>query len=218
MTASCHLRQHCTILILAFTLVALATSRIEAGANPDFRIVLHAKQTSFENCNGYLPVDCVNVQPTVNVQAAPLGVFVLIYNYEAASGLQTALQWTGWSRTFSIWDCLQMCDPGPCPPPINPPGTEIIAVAFTGCVTGPALVSVGRIFFVPAGNAGCITQSDPGLPLGIHLLDCEGGWDQITDPESPRLGKICVNAGGVNACAGAVPVESATWGRIKATY
>ena len=156
--------------------------------------------------------------PTVNVQAAPLGVFVLIYNYEAASGLQTALQWTGWSRTFSIWDCLQMCDPGPCPPPINPPGTEIIAVAFTGCVTGPALVSVGRIFFVPAGNAGCITQSDPGLPLGIHLLDCEGGWDQITDPESPRLGKICVNAGGVNACAGAVPVESATWGRIKATY
>lgn len=63
MTTSYHLRQLCTILTLSATLGTLAATQVTAGANPDFRIVLHAKPSSFEPCNGYLPVDCATLHP-----------------------------------------------------------------------------------------------------------------------------------------------------------
>jgi hypothetical protein len=220
MTTSYHLRPLCTILILAVTLGVGAVD-VSAGTNPNFRIVLHAKQSSFEPCNGYLPVNCVDVPPTVNLpSAAPTAVFVLLFNYTAASGIQTGFEWPGWSLTFSLWDCgILNCDFAPCNYP-NPPGPMegILEGDFIGCVTGPALKVIGRMHFVPAGSPGCISQFIPDLPNGIHLRDCTGGVDLITDASSPRLGKICVGLGGVNACESVVPVESSTWGNIKATY
>src|SRR6188474_518504 len=74
MTTSYHLRPLCTILILAVTLGVGAVD-VSAGTNPNFRIVLHAKQSSFEPCNGYLPLDCIANPPTVNVPATPIAVF-----------------------------------------------------------------------------------------------------------------------------------------------
>lgn len=185
-----------------------------AGANPDFRIVLHAKSSSFEPCSGYLPVDCLNTMPTVNVPAAPLAVFVLLYNVNQGSGLQTGLQWPGWSMTFALWDCLPICDFPPCPG-LDHQG--VINLDFP-CVTTPGLHAFGRFFLVPAGNPGCVSQFIPGGVNGIHLRDCKGGVDIIDDPNSHRLGKICVGGGGVTGCDAVVPVESTTWGKIKATY
>ena len=101
MTTSRHLRWLCTILMVAIALGVCAAGRVNAGTNPDFRIVLHAKPSSFEPCNGYLPVDCISNPPTVNLPStAPIAVFVLLFNYTAASGIQTAFQWPGWSPTF----------------------------------------------------------------------------------------------------------------------
>jgi hypothetical protein len=191
---------------------------VGAGANPDFRIVLHGKQSSFEPCTGYLPVDCLNNLPNVNVPAAPLAVFVLLYRVNQGSGLQTGLQWPGWTQTFSLWDCLPgpICDPLPCQPIPHPNG--IIADFDFNCVTTPGLHALGRIFLLPAGNPGCVSQWIPDRPNGIHMRDCSGGVDIIDNPNSIRLGKICVGAGGVTGCDDIVPVEPVTWGKIKATY
>lgn len=218
MTTSRHPRRLCTIFIVALALAVCAAGRVTAGTNPDFRIVLHAKPSSFETCNGYLPLDCIANPPTVNVPATPIAVFVLLFNHTAASGIQTAFTFGGWNPTFFLWDCgLIGCDFAPYDPPPFPP-IVVVAGDFTGgCVTGPALKVLGRMFFVPT-SGGCISQVIPDLPNGIHLRDCTGGVDLITDASSPRLGKICVGTGGVNACDGAVPVESTTWGQIKSTY
>src|SRR4029450_2734884 len=78
---------------------------------------------------------------------------------------------------------------------------------FTDCVTGPALQVIGTMSFVTAGN-GCLRIVQPNSPLGIHLADCNGEIDQITDENSPRLGRICVGAGGVNACSSMTGVET----------
>lgn len=219
MTTSRHLRWLCTILMVAIALGVCAAGRVNAGTNPDFRIVLHAKPSSFEPCNGYLPVDCISNPPTVNLPStAPIAVFVLLFNYTAASGIQTAFQWPGWSPTFFLWDCLLACDFAPCSTTMGPNAGLLEGDFIAGCVTAPALLMIGRMHFVPAGSAGCISQFIPDEPNGIHLRDCTGGVDLITDASSPRLGKICIGTGGVNACDGAVPVESITWGQIKATY
>jgi hypothetical protein len=217
MTTSYHLRPLCTILLSAVTLGVGAVTQVTAGTNPDFRIVLHAKPSSFETCNGYLPLDCIGNPPTVNVPATPIAVFVLLFNYTAASGIQTAFTFGGWNPTFFLWDCgLIGCDFAPCDPPPFPPVVVVAGDFIGGCLNGPALRVLGRMFFVP--GSGCISQVIPAQPNGIHLRDCTGGVDLITDPSSPRLGKICLNTGGVNACDGVVPVEATTWGQIKSTY
>jgi hypothetical protein len=205
-------------LAAAILLTSLGFSPAVAGQNPDFRFVLHAKQSSFEPCDGYLPVDCTSVQPTVNVPAAPIAVFLLLANHQAASGIQTAFDWSGWVLTFAVWeDCLDIhCQFAPCWP--NPPGPDHTISGTFNCVNGPALKVIGRMHFVPAGNPGCIRQVQSPYPNGIHVLDCQNQADLITDENSPRLGRVCLGSGGVNACPAAVPVDGATWGKIKATY
>jgi hypothetical protein len=75
------------------------------------------------------------------------------------------------------------------------------------------------MFFV--SGTGCIGQIESSFPFGIHALDCHQEIDQIF-PSEPgqrgRLGKICVGAGGHDACDRVTPVAAATWGRIKASY
>ncbi len=204
------------VVSLACVLCLGLPSEVVAGANPDFRIVLHGKSSSFETCNGYLPLDCVSNQPNVNVPAAPLAVFVLLYRVNESSGFQTALQWPGWSMTFALWDCLTPCDFPPCP---GIPQVHGVILDFDfNCVTAPGLHAFGRVFLVPAGNPGCVSQWIPDRPNGIHMRDCSGGVDIIDNPNSLRLGKICVGGGGVTGCDDVVPVEPATWGKIKATY
>ena len=220
MIASRHLRQLCTVLLLATALGVLAVDRAMAGVNPDFRIVLHAKLSSFEPCNGYLPVDCSSNSPAVNLPfAGPIAVFVFLFNYQAASGIQTGFEFPGWVRTFFLWDCgVLSCDFAPCDTQVGGVAYVVEGDFLNGCITAPAFAVLGRMHFVPAGQPGCISQFIPDTPNGIHLRDCTGGVDLITDASSPRLGKICVGSGGVNACDMTVAVESSTWGRIKATY
>ena len=79
---------------------------------------------------------------------------------------------------------------------------------------------MGRMFFSNV-TQGCIEQVQSAYSGGIAVVDCAGGIDQI-DPSDPvqkqRLGRICVGSGGHDACDRVVPVESSTWGQIRATY
>ncbi len=143
------------VSIAGLSLLSLPTAG-RAGLNPDFRIVLHAKQSSFEACNGYLPVDCTNMQPTVNVQAAPVVVFVLLHNHVQAQGIQTAFSWTGWSHTFAEWMCGLLCDPKGCE--FFPPGATggTVSGGFANCITGPSLKIIGTMAFPPVHSPGFV--------------------------------------------------------------
>ena len=75
----------------------------------------------------------------------------------------------------------------------------------------------GRMFFV-AGSSGCLRYIQADWPFRIQVLDCALGNDVITDQESPRLGRVCVGSGGIDACDRVVPVAPATWGAIKDSF
>jgi hypothetical protein len=204
---------------LAAALVSTGiTTAAFAGLNPVFSLPLHAKASSFEPCDGYLPVDCrVNI-PVVNITAGPIAIFLFVANYDAVAGVQTAFQPDpSWTFTFGLWDCqpgqLNAVTPGP---PFGP-AAGTITTAFN-CLTGPDLGVIGRMFFV-AGSAGCLEQIQSTYPFGIHVLDCQQGIDQASIYDPWRLGKVCVGPGGLAACWPPQPaVTRRTWGGIKAQY
>jgi hypothetical protein len=202
-----------TALLLASCLATAA----HAGQNPMVSLPLHAKASSFEPCNGYLPVDCRSNHPVVNINPGPAAIFLFVMNYNAVAGVQTAfLPDPSWTFTFGLWDCQpgQLNAVTPAPPFGATAGT--ITTAFN-CLTGPDLGVIGRMFFV-AGAVGCIQQVQSSYPFGIHVLDCQQGIDQITENQAYRLGKICVGQGGYDTCDPHPAVEPATWGGIKAQY
>ena len=145
-----------------------------AGMNPDITLPLHALASTFEPCDGYLPVDCVVYRPTVSIEPGPTAIFLLAANYNALAGVQTAFQPDPtWTFAFGLWDCRpgQLVTQTPAPP--FGPTAGIVAVAFS-CLDGPGLTAIGRMFFV-AGSTGCLEQVEPSYPFGIHVLDCRAG-------------------------------------------
>src|SRR6188474_1926776 len=76
---------------LAIAMTAAAGTAL-AGGNPNFTLPLHAKVTQgYEPCEGYLPVDCLSVHPTVEVQSGQsVAIFLLVANAPELTGVQTA--------------------------------------------------------------------------------------------------------------------------------
>lgn len=197
-------------------------SSARAGSNPGFTVPLHAMEAIATSCRDYLPVDCFTHRPVVNIPPdQTTTVFVFVANHYQLHGLQTAFIWgPQWSLVFSHFDCqvrqLNLTVPA------NPGGSSAgaIVTAFD-CVTNLALQVIGYMVF-DVGPQGCLTQINPDLfPSTVAALDCDLLLDEI-DASHPvqqaRLGRICVGPGGVDACDVIMTaVESATWGRIKAT-
>ena len=186
-----------------------------AGANPSFTLPMHVAYGTFSDCSGYLPVDCLANRPVVNISGnVDVSVFLAVANYQNINGVNAAIQWSpSWSWVFGIFDCLpgQRLE-------FQPNGTAASGATVFDCVNGPALAVFAMIFF-QAGGSGCVQFIQPeGDPLGIFVQDCQGEIDQIMATDSPRLGRVCVGAGGVDACDAASPVESKTWGAIKAAF
>jgi hypothetical protein len=90
-----------------------------------------------------------------------------------------------------------------------------VRTAFN-CISGGDLEVLGYLL-VTAGSHGCLGIEEHDM-VGTGVLDCGLGIDVM--PIAPQnRGRICVGAGGYNACdPRAVPVEGATWGRIKRQY
>jgi len=202
---------------VAMALMALCLSTTAfAGANPLATLPLHGKVSTFEQCGGYLPVDCAGNRPTVNLpNGATPTVFLFVNNYNNIAGVQTAFNFGGMNLTFGLWDCQggQLSAVTPANP--GGPTAGSITTAFN-CVNTGALLIVGRMHFTP--GTGCISQVQSSFPNGIHVLDCTQGVDQIPDTQQLRLGKICIVEGGVDACDPLIAVEPTTWGAIKGQY
>jgi len=205
-------------VIASIALLAAATAAMAQGpgVNNQVTLPLHYKASGFEACTGLAPVDCLTNRPAISATSgAAAAIFLTVMNYQSIQGVQTAFQFDAtWTLTFGLWDCQtgQLNAVTPAMP--GGPTAGSITTAFN-CVTTGALLPIGRMFFT-GPTAGCISQVQSTYPFGIHVLDCQGGVNQIT--EDARLGKVCVGAGGVDACDPVSPVESATWGGIKAQY
>ena len=64
-----------------------------AGENPHFTIPMHVKAAPFEPCDGYLPVNCLDMRPTVEVATGQqVTIFVFVMNYSKLAGVHTALE------------------------------------------------------------------------------------------------------------------------------
>jgi hypothetical protein len=201
---------------LAMVLMALmVSSSAFAGLNPNITLPLHFKAVPFAACTDIAPVDCMTNRPDLNAVTGMGCVFLLAANHTSLSGVQTAFDFGGWTLMFGLWDCQvgQLFAVTPSNP--GGPTAGTITTAFTPVTTGELAV-IGRMFF-EVGVTGCLSQVQSSYPFGIHVVDALVQNDEIHDPVGNRVGKICVGAGGIDACD-AMPVEAATWGGIKAQY
>jgi hypothetical protein len=202
-------------VMMALAALLVISSASFAGQNPQVTFPLHYKQSSFEACTGIAPVDCLTNRPTVTANAgSPACIFLLVNNTTSLAGVQTAFDFGGWPFAFGLWDCQGGQLSATTPSGTGGPTNGTITTAFN-CVTSGTLQVIGRMFFGTAPS-GCVSQVQSSFPFGTFALDCQQGNDLIT--ESARLGKVCVGAGGVDACDPVSPVEGATWGGIKAQY
>jgi hypothetical protein len=186
-----------------------------AGENPLFTLPMHAAYGAYSDCSGYLPVDCLSNRPTVNIAGnVDASIFLCVANYQSLNAIQVGIKWdAAWWWVYGWHDCqagqrgaIQRDSP-----------TTASGVTVFDCVNGPALAVIDRILFQVPGS-GCVQFIQPKDPLGICIQDCRGEIDQITGEYSARLGKVCVNSGGFDACDPVVPVEPVTWGKIKASF
>ena len=187
------------------------------GANPNITLPLHATL----DCNACSPagVDCRDHRPNVNLPAhSNLTIYLLANNYSMLAGIQTAFEWhPDWVLLGAVFDCLpgQLATILPAPPGGATAGT--LSTTFD-CVSHGSLLVLGRLLML-AGSKGCLAQVESSYPSGSFALDCHQLMDLIPESEHLRLGRICVENGGIDACdplTGAV--QPATWGQIKASY
>jgi hypothetical protein len=203
------------LLPCALGLFLISTTAL-AGPNPNFRLPLHVVESFWAPCEDYLPVDCLGTRPaTAAIPNHPAVIYLLVFNHTGIAGLQAGLEWDpSWTWSFALFDCLPGQLEGIFP---DGPTTASGSTAFN-CLQGPALAAIGRITF-QVGHSGCLKFRQPAYTLGIAALACTSQEvDQITDADSPRLGRVCVGSGGHDPCDAAVPVEPSTWGEIKSTF
>jgi hypothetical protein len=202
---------------LAMALMALTVaSGAIAGLHPEITLPLHFKAVAFANCGDFAPVDCEGTRPDVLAITGTGCAFLLAYNHTSLAGVQTAFDFGGWTLMFGLWDCQVGQLNAVTPQNPGGPTSGTITTAFTPVTTGELAV-IGRMFFtIPA--TGCLSQVQSSFPFGIHVIDANLENDQIQDAESGRVGKICVGAGGVDACDPVSAVEPTTWGSVKAQY
>lgn len=208
-----------TFTLLALTTFVILPALASAGDNPQFTLPLHAKLAASAPCNGYLPVNCLNVPPTVNVPGSTdLVVYLFVSNYYRITGVQTAFAWDpAWTFTGGQWDCRPGQVNAVVPADPGGPTAGTITTAFS-CVIGPAIAPIGMLFMT-SGAQGCLYQVDSSYPFGNHVIDCQNGRDARNPSTDPwRFGLICVGQGGHDACWPNPAVEPATWGAVKATY
>jgi hypothetical protein len=196
--------------------ISSCPAAVFGGENAEFTLPLHAATSTYLPCSGYLPVDCLGNRPTTSIPGnGPVAIFLFVANYQRIAALQAGLSWDpSWTWAFSLFDC----QPGQIEGIFRDGPTTASGVTAFSCIEGPSLAVVGRIFF-NAGNSGCLRFIQPPWPYGIHVLGRGTSQiDQIVDADSPRLGRVCVGSGGVDACDRVVPVQSGTWGAIKNSY
>jgi hypothetical protein len=214
-------RLNLSLLLGVFVPLAALPEPSGAGPNAGATIVLHA--VALGDSVATLPLCAIN-DPCLPAPGEPVveidrpgtlyAIYVLARHHQHLCGIQWALEWpTDWTYLFAVWAC-QSGQLGGWPPMPQGPGplAGSVATAFN-CIDGPATAIIG--FIVMRAGTGCLEVIESAYPDGTHAL----GPRMEVDPIGlGRRGRVCVGPGGLNTCDPVVPVESATWGAIKATY
>ena len=140
--------------------------------------------------------------PNVEVEVgARIAVYLLLYNYHAVAGVQTAFEWQPWTFLFGIWDSCrgnQVVGTTPREPGGVLDGT--LTTAFD-CIGGGTTAVVGILHFLVTAP-GCLLLIDSDLPFGTHIVDHE---HTVTPVFPENRGTICAGHQGVDAC---VPITT----------
>ena len=210
---------NCT-LIVGLMAVAFTTA---TGGNETCTVVLHVDPVAFDCLNGPLPFDCVSSSPTVVVKPGQVAfIHVFLRNYEVISAFQCRFAVDGASgpQTWGDWMLISAsfgCLPGQisqvpvqsASPPFEP---GEMATSFN-CVTGGVLVPLGWML-LRAGSTGCLGIEEHQFDTAVQ--DCVS---KSTPIASVNRGRVCISAGGYDACNPApVAVDNTTWGIIKSQF
>ncbi len=201
----------CTfILSICLSLPALAI-------NENTTIIAHAFDGAFGSCAQSAAYDCVSTQPTLDVAGMTTpAVAVALRHHDSVSFLQVAFQIDpSWNWQFGLWDCQSNISHYHGASPRWGTGEGATLWLSFDAITGGSIAPIGRHHFSSAGS-GCFEMVDSSVPGGTHVKT-PSGVSTVIPPEN--RGRVCVGAGGHNACSpGAVPVAAASWGRVKAHY
>jgi hypothetical protein len=183
-----------------------APSPSAANGNEGTTIVLHAEPIE-SGCDLQDPC-AAGARVVVDRGGVLQAIFVFVRNYDNLRLVQfDVVASDGWMIVAPL-DCRVNCLD--CVISID---DRVHWNAVFDCVVGGATEVLGRILVIP--NSGCIEVVESTLYGGTMVADCD--WATVAIPPS-HWGRVCVGAGGVDACETPSPVEPATWGRIKRQY
>ena len=204
------------ISLRAISLVVLVSllCHLPAAGGPNARFTLPLHATPSYLCSQPLPVDCHDTRPTTTIPPhAATTVLILIANHVEVSLVQAAVSWDpSWAFCCADFECQPFQGHA-----LSLDGYTLSFATILPCITGPSLTILGTLYF-QAAEAGCLRFAQPSYSGGIYAEDCSLQDDIISDLDSPRLGRICVNQTGRDACDPVMPVASRTWGAIKMSY
>ncbi len=184
------------------------------GANENLTLVLDARPTNIAPC-GVAGV-CDGVDPAT--QVAPKESFyfsMLVRNIDTElDAVSCAFDWDpSWNFVASAWSCAGG-NTGEVSPYGPGPMEGSLVVTFD-CIPAGSTVVAGWLL-MSSGHQGCleIIESTFFPICGLASTAC---WQPDCTPIDPRnVGRVCVGPGGYAPCEPvAVPVEAASWGRIK---
>jgi hypothetical protein len=200
-------------MLLAWTACCGLPGISLSGPNPDATLVLHAVPGTSLRCDIEDP--CLAAGgPTVSIANAGAmhTIYLLVRHYDNFACFQCAFDWSpGWTFSFHLEECLpgQLGSHGPVSP--GPIGGSSWGCA--NCVTSGTFAILTRLYMTP--TSGCLEVIESGFSGGTHITSCNLEIDRIG---KANRGRVCVGQGGFAPCDPVVPVESTTWGSIKAQY
>jgi len=203
-------------IALLVTALFLGATGAPAHSDNNFTtIVLHAVEGTATVCDDDGGLDCVHTLPVVDIAGmqSPT-VFVYVRNYESLTGLQCAFQWpAGWELLFGLWSC-QPNQVNGTSPTTSGAHDGTLTTAFDA-IEGGTLATVGMLIFSTAPD-GCLDIIESDYPFQTHMVDAHA---EVYAIHPCHRGRICVGAGGWDACLPDCPVvEAVSWGRIRQQF
>lgn len=201
-------------LLAALVLGSAALLAAQNSAADETMLILHVIPHE-QRVHCYTPQEQGFVDPTTQTVTSvttdsEIDVYVYLFGYESARGAAFRLVWPeDWQYFGWVGDCqdvqLTMTTLGP---------VSLQMMTAFNTVTGGGLAPVGFASFRSGGAGEVRLEATPDCGGG-GICYLNGAGQEVTI-ESGKVGWIGIG-GGYNPAAG-LPVESATWGRIKASY
>ncbi len=198
----------------ALTVVLAFSVRTALGANENLTLVLDARPTNIGPCSG-VPGVCDGVDPVTQVVPQESYYFrMIVRNIDAELyAVLCAFDWDpSWTFVASAW-CSGVSSGEVSP--YGPGPMEGSLDATFDCIPAGSTV-VAAWLLMSSGHRGCleIIESTFFPICGLASIEC--AQPDCTPIRPDNVGRVCVGPGGYAPCEPVVvPVEAASWGRIK---